>query len=114
MLRVFLLVTTLVSLIGCELALTPDFHVGETFAVTHVSDHLADHGTEHFENSEPDEGERGVDHSAPHHHNCSFDLPRVHPGDLSDFLASARLAKPFADYPLRSRALEVLIQPPIA
>lgn len=108
---------TLLRLVACmslllsSFMLLPDSHADDGSLGVHVYDHVLEHGLEHFED---DGGEPRLDHSATHHHNCSYDVPSVKGQGLTDFVLHRSFkTAPVVD-PLRSRALEVLIQPPIA
>ena len=90
----------------------PDVHAGEGESFAHVADHVYAHGAEHFDSKDPEPDHDGQDHSATHHHNCSFSLADSGVLLRSPFWHSDSLKGPLATSMLASRALPVLIQPP--
>jgi len=104
----------LASLLFSGLTLAPDAHAGENGAMTHVGDHIAAHGMEHFADTGDTEERQDSDHPPAQHHNCSVDLPRAMKENTADRTFGANLFAPLKDALLLSGALKVLIEPPIA
>ncbi len=103
----------LASLLFSGLALAPDAHAGENRGMTHVGDHIAAHGMEHFADTGDTEEPQDSDHPPAQHHNCSVDLPRAMKENRADRTFGANLFAPLKDALLVSGALKVLIEPPI-
>lgn len=90
----------------------PDAHAqgGESFA--HAADHVYAHGADHFDTEVPEPDHEGQDHSATHHHNCSFSLADTGFLVRSHSWRPDSLKGPLATSSLASLAPPVLIQPP--
>ncbi len=92
----------------------PDVHAGEGESFAHAADHIYAHGADHFDANDATPDHDGQDHSATHHHNCSFSLADTSVLLRSPFWSSDNLRGPLATSSLASRAPPVLIQPPKA
>ena len=92
----------------------PDVHAGEGASFAHAADHIYAHGADHFDTNDATPDHDGQDHSATHHHNCSFILAGSSVPLRSPFWRSDNLRAPLATSSLASRAPPVLIQPPKA
>lgn len=100
-------------LFGSVLSL-PDVHAEEGESFAHAADHLYAHGGDHFDTEDTKPDHEGQNHTATHHHSCSFSLADNGALLQSAFSRSESLKGPLATSSLASRAPPVLIQPPKA
>lgn len=112
--NVALRVMAIVSLLFSSFMLLPDSHADEGALGVHIYDHVLEHGMEHFYDASDAPSEPRLDHSASHHHNCSYDVPALKGQGLAGFAPRKSFKSISVCDPLRSRAVDVLIQPPIA
>lgn len=114
MARTFISLAMIATLLLGGLLSAPDAHADEPFAGTHVADHIAAHGLEHFDEPDHSERDEGNPHPEGHHHNCSFDVPQFARTTNATLFAIALPVHPLAEDTMHSRALDVLKEPPIA
>ncbi|MGB7405439.1 MAG: hypothetical protein WA906_07105 [Pacificimonas sp.] len=110
--RFFIFLAVLLSLALGSLLQAPDAHASEYGGNAHAADHIAEHGSAHFDSDQPVDHDDEAPHAAVHHHNCSFNLPS---GDYAVRIASVyseTVGHALADAPLGSRAASVPTQPP--
>ena len=112
--RVFLPFLAIVAILFSSMLSLPDAHAAEGESFAHAADHLYAHGADHFDSNDSGPDHDGQDHSATHHHNCSFSLADGGVFLRSPFVRSNNLKGPLATSMLASRAPPVLIQPPKA
>lgn len=110
---VFPFLAIIAILFGSVLSL-PDAHASEGESFVHAADHVYAHGADHFDSNDSEPDHDGQDHSATHHHNCSFSLADSGVFLGSPFARTNSLKGPLATSMLTSRAPPVLIQPPKA
>lgn len=114
MTRALISLAMIATLVLCELLVAPDVHADEPFSGTHVADHLAAHGSEHYADVDHNDDADGQSHPDLHHHSCSFDVPTL--ARLKD-ISGLTLALPvlsLSDQAPHKRAQDVLKEPPKA
>lgn len=112
--RPFASLLALIALLLSSISLAPDVHAKGDVSFAHAGDHISAHGVEHFDGSEHNEDGPDQDHSAFHHHNCSFNLSSAAPVSLATIWQPAALKGPLCTSPLVSRVPSVPKQPPKA
>lgn len=112
--RPFSSLLALIALLLSSFSLAPDVHAKGDISFAHAGDHISAHGVEHFDGSEHDQDGPDQDHSALHHHNCSFNLSSAAPVSLATIWQPAALKGPLCTSPLVARVPSVPKQPPKA